>query len=148
LDLRIHRLRSLINLVQKVRNGLNSKIHPLAEICVREVSDLQIVLRIQPCLLAERGDRVVVKARPRIFPAIEVRHPIGNVDVDPIYPGLGDLTDPLHVDLPPLRSIRTNPDILVALSNPECRSPSENRRLSRKLPLQPIRMFLRERVWG
>ena len=48
-------------------------------------------------LLLERGNRVVVEAGPRTFPTVEMRHPIWDVDVDPINPRGRDLVDAFHV---------------------------------------------------
>src|SRR5581483_10743051 len=95
----------------------------------------------QAGLLAKCLNRVVVEARPGVFPAFEVRHPIRNIDIDPIDSGARNLPDPLHVDLAPGRSIGADPDIFVTLSYPEWSSPAENCRLAGDLSLQPIRMF-------
>src|ERR1700758_2886852 len=104
------------------------------------------MLRIEPALLLEGGYREIVEACPGILPSFEVSHPIRNIDVNPINPRRRNLPHPLHVDRPPLASVRTHPDILVAFSNPECGASAENRRLAVNLALQPVRLILRHRV--
>src|SRR4051794_7273152 len=140
LDLRVHSLCGLINLMQKVRERLKSKRYPLAESRIRKIPQLHIVFRVQSTLLLERRDRVVVKTGPRLFPTFEMRHPVRNIDIDPINPSLRDLPHTLHVDLAPLACVWADPDILIAFPDPECRAASENCRLPSDLSLQPVRM--------
>ena len=64
LDLRIHRLRRLIDLVQKIGEGLNPELHPLAESGIGKVSQLYIMIRIQPGLVLEGCYREIVEAGP------------------------------------------------------------------------------------
>src|SRR5262249_25649974 len=52
----------------------------------------------------------------------------------------------LHVDLAPLGGIRTDPNILVALGNPEGSTAAEDGRLSGEFALQPVRMIFRKSV--
>ncbi len=60
----------------------------------------------RPVCFLKAGDGVIVEAGPTVFPAIEVGHPVGNVDVDAVDAGGGDLAHALHVDLAPLGSRR------------------------------------------
>src|SRR5580704_6598344 len=147
-DLRIDRFRTAVDLTQKICERLNSELNPLAKRRVRKISQLQVVLRVEPGLLLERRNRIVVKARPGIFPSVEMRHPIRDVDIDSVNACGRDLPHPLHISLPPLGGVRTDPDVLVAGANPEGRSPAENRGLACNFALQPIGMILRQRVSG
>ena len=146
LDRRIHALCVLVNFLHEISEGLNSELHPLAEISVRKISQLQIFLGIETSLFLESCHGVVVEACPRTFPAIEVRHPIGDVHIDSINFRARYLPHAFHVNLAPGRSIRTDPHIFIAFADPESAAASKDRRFSRNLPLQPIRMLLGQRV--
>src|SRR5580704_14065107 len=118
-DLRIDRLRVAVNFSEEVGERLNAELHPFAEVRVGKISELEIALGVESSLLLERRDGVIVEAGPGIFPAIEMRHPVGNVDVDAVDAGGGDLAHALHISFAPLGSVGTDPDILIALSDPE-----------------------------
>src|SRR6202021_3227131 len=53
LDLRIHRLRVLGYLAQKVREGLNPELNPLSKRGIGKISNLQIVLCVETGLFFE-----------------------------------------------------------------------------------------------
>ena len=94
----------------------------------------------------ERLDRVLIKARPSVFPTLEVRHPIGNVDINPVNPSAGNLPDPLHINLAPLRRVRAHPYVLITLLDPERRAAAKYCRLPGDFALQPVRMVFRQGV--
>src|SRR6202167_2142536 len=146
LDRRIHALRVPVNLRHEISERLNSEIDPLPKIRVRKISQLQIFLRIKPSLFLESSHGVIVKASPGVFPSIEVRHPVRDVHINPINPRTCNLPDVFHINLPPIRRIRTNPDILIPLANPESRPASKQRRLPLDVPLHPVRVFLEQRM--
>src|SRR5437868_7126787 len=104
------------------------------------------MLRVKAGAFPKFGDGVVIEAGPTAFPALEVRHPVGNVDVDAVDAGGGYLAHSFHVNFAPLWCVGTHPDVFVALGNPERRAAAENGRLSGELALQPIRMVLGECV--
>src|SRR5436190_11688660 len=75
-----------------------------------------------------------------------MRHPVRNVDVDAIYARRRNLSNSFHVGFAPLSSVRTDPYILIAFGNPECRSAAENCRFACNLALKPIWMVLGQRM--
>src|SRR5437899_8751471 len=121
--------------MHEVSERLEPELHPLAEIGVREVAQLQILLGIQPRLLPECRYRLVIEAGPSVFPSVKVRHPVRNVDIDPIDSRARDLPHPLHVDLAPLAGIRRHPNVFIALPDPKRRTPAEDSGLPGDLPL-------------
>src|SRR5262249_48318660 len=130
LDFRVHRLRVLPDFVEEVGEGLHAKIYPLAEVGVGEVAELQVLLCIQSGGFTKRFDGVVIETGPSVLPTLEVGHPVGNIDINAVDSGSGNLPDALHVDPAPLGSVGTYPDVFIPLLDPECRSPAKNRRLS------------------
>src|SRR4029077_16003672 len=116
------------------------------EVRIREVADFQGVARVQAGLLFESCDRVVVEAGPTVFPAIEVGHPVGNVDVDPVDAGGRDLTNALHVYFAPLCCVGADPDVFIAFLDPEGGAAAEDGSLTSDLALQPIGMILGQGV--
>ncbi len=146
LDLRIDALRGAVNLAQKIGEGLNPERNPLAERRIGKISQLQIVLRIESALLLECRDRIVIEAGPRVFPAVEVSHPVRNVDINSVNSRRRNLPHALHVGLPPLGSVGTDPNILISWPDPERAAPSEDRGLAGDLALQPVGMILGQRV--
>src|SRR5439155_23445992 len=129
LALPIQRLWRAINLRHEVREGLNSEFNPLAKIRIAERTQFQIFLCVQPRLLPEGGDGVIVETRPTLPPSIRMRHPVRNIHVNAINAGRCDLSHPFHVDLAPFGCIGSDPDILVALANPKSRATPEGRGL-------------------
>ncbi len=134
-DLWIHALCVAVNFLHEVGEGLNSEVNPLSKIAIGKVSQLQVFLGIQTRLFFESCHRIVVEARPSVFPALEMRHPVRDVDVNSIDPSSGNLPHPLHVDLAPILRIRADPYILIAFSYPEGGAASKDRRLSCDLAL-------------
>ena len=102
----IHGFGGPIDLGHELGDGLDAEIDPLAEVRIREVADFDISLGIETGLPPERRDGVVVEARPRVFPAIEVGHPVRDVHVDAIDACRRNLADALHVLLAPRRGVR------------------------------------------
>ncbi len=142
-------LRALCpDLPHELRHSLDSKIDPLPEVRVLKIAKLQILLRIQASLILERCDRCVIKTCPGVFPSVEVRHPVGNVHIDAVDARARDLSYSLHVCLPPVLRVRTDPHVFIARTDPERCSGSENRRLACDLPLQPVRMILHHGMRG
>ena len=135
-----------IDLAHEVGDGLDAEIDPPAEMRVREITHVQIPAGIEAGLPAEGLNGVVVEARPRVLPAIEVRHPIRDVHVDAIDTRRGNLAHPRHVLLAPGSGVRRDPDVLVALSDPERRATGEDGGFAAALALEPVRMILRQRV--
>ena len=119
LDLRVDRLCVPGNLLHEICNRLDAKIDPAAEIRIGKIAELQIFLGVEPRLLPECRHGVVVKAGPCLLPAVEMRHPVRNVDVDAINARRGDLPDPLHVRLAPRRGVGSDPHILISFGNPK-----------------------------
>src|SRR5580658_1233005 len=146
LDRRIHALGIPVNLLHEVGESSNPEINPLAKVPIREISQLEILLCIEPTLFLESGHGVVVKAGPRVFPPVEVRHPVRDVYINPVNPRPRNLPHPFHINLSPLRRIRTHPNILIPFANPESAPAPKNCRLSRNLPLHPVWMFLVQSV--
>ena len=130
----------------ELRDGLDAEVDPLAEMRIREIAKLHIPTGIEAGLATEGLHRVVVEARPGVLPAVEVRHPIRNVHVDAIDARRRDLTHPLHVLLTPGRGVWGDPDILVALPDPEGGAAGEDGGFASELALQPIGMILGQRV--
>src|SRR5664279_4461098 len=126
LDPWIRRLCRLINLCHKVCDRLHAEVHPFAEVRICEVAEFEISLGIESSLLLKSRDGVIVKTRPRILPAIEMRHPIWNVHVNSINASSSNLTNTLHVRLAPLRRVGADPHIFVTLRYPGCRSSTED----------------------
>ena len=143
---RVDGLGVAIDLAHEVGDGLDAEIDPPAEMRVREIADVQIPAGIEAGLPAEGLHGVVVEARPRVLPAIEVRHPVRDVHVDAIDTRRGDLAHPRHVLLAPGRGVRRDPDVLVALSDPEGRAAGEDGGFAAALALEPVRMILGQRV--
>src|SRR4029077_838297 len=93
-DLRVDVLGVPIDLANELGDGLDAEIDPPAEMRVREIAHVQIAAGIEAGLPAESLHGVVVEARPRVFPALEVGHPVRDVHVDAIDTRGGDLTHP------------------------------------------------------
>ena len=127
---------------QEIGEGLNAKVNPTAKVGIGKVSQLQIFFRIESRLFFKRRHGIVIEAGPSVFPAVEVGHPVGNVDVDTVNSGRRDLPDALHVSSSPFRSIRTNPNILIAGSDPKGRAAAKDRGFTRDFALQPVGMIL------
>src|SRR5205807_5508540 len=121
--------------MHEVGEGLNSELHPLAEVRVGKISQFQFVLSVERGLLLESRDSVVIETRPGIFPAFEMRHPVRNVNVNAVDAGPRDLPHTLHVDLAPFPRIRSHPNIFVSFLDPKCGSAAKNRRLTCDLAL-------------
>src|SRR5437870_13831590 len=85
--------------MHEVGEGLNSELHPLAEVRVGKISQFQFVLSVERGLLLESRVSVVIETGPRIFPAFEMRHPVGNINVNAIDAVSSDLSNTLHVVL-------------------------------------------------
>ncbi len=111
-----------------------------------EISELQIVARIETGLTAERRYRCVVETGPGILPASEVGHPVWDIDVDAIDAGGRDLSHALHVERTPVLGIWTHPRILFAIFDPEGSLRIKNCGLAGNFALQPLRMVLGQRV--
>src|SRR5271156_3246942 len=99
------------DLGKKVSDGLNAELDPLAETQVVIIPDLYVLARIEAGLRLEGSNRVVIKAGPAIFPSGKVGHPVGDVDVNAINAGAGNLADALHVYLAPIGCIGADPHI-------------------------------------
>src|SRR5438067_12891560 len=104
--------------MHEVGEGLNSELHPLAEVRVGKISEFQFVLSVEPGLLLESRDSVLIETRPRIFPAFEMRHPVGNINVNAIDAASRDLPNTLHVDLAPFDRVGASPHVSVSLFDP------------------------------
>src|SRR3954468_19421589 len=83
-DTRIHRFCILVDLAHELRNCLDSEVDPFAKVRVSEISNLQILAGVQASLLTECRHCVVVETRPTLFPTLEVRHPVRDIDVNSI----------------------------------------------------------------
>src|SRR5207245_10102188 len=100
--------------MHEVGEGLNSELHPLAEVRVGKISQFQFVLSVERGLLLESRDSVVIETGPRIFPTFEMRHPVGNIKVNTIDAASCDLANTLHVDLERFHRIGSHPHLFVA----------------------------------
>ena len=128
------------NFAHEVRERVDSKIDPSAKFRVGKIAKFEIVMGIQARAFFEGCHSVVIEARPSVFPAVEMRHPVGDVHVNPVDSCRGDLTDSLHIKFPPLRRQRTDPNIFITRSDPESRARTENGRLTLDIALQPAGM--------
>src|SRR5258708_29846573 len=126
LDGRVDRLGVDVNLVHEIGEGLNPEGDPFAKIGIGEIPNLHIFSCIEARFFSECRDGIVIKTRPRIFPAVEVRHPVGNVHVDAINSGSCDLPYTLHINLAPRRSVGTDPYIFLPFGNPEGGASAKN----------------------
>ena len=141
---RVNRDGVAANFSEKIIDGADAEVDPLAEARVLRIAELDVFARVEARLLAEGGDGGVVEAGPRVFPAGEVRHPVRNVDVDAVDTSGCDLAHALHVKLAPCGRVGGYPHILFAFGDPESGVGAENSGLSRDLALQPARMIFRE----
>src|ERR1051326_4321676 len=66
------RIRTITDFMHEIRDCAYTEVNPLAEVRVIKVAQLQIMACVQARGLAEGGNRVVVKTRPGILPALEV----------------------------------------------------------------------------
>src|SRR5438094_8429510 len=125
--------------MHEVGEGLNSELHPLAEVRVGKISQFQFVLSVERGLLLESRDSVVIETGPRIFPTFEMRHPVGNINVNTIDAGSRDLPKTLHVNLAPFHSVGSDPHVFVSFLDLELCSPTQNRLLSFTITLHTVR---------
>src|ERR1700738_2167501 len=84
---------------------------------------------------------IFVETCPRIFPAIQVSHPIGNIHVDSVNPRCGNFAHALHVSFPPFYGVWADPHILITWPDPKGGTGSKYRGLAGDLSLQPIGMI-------
>ena len=69
-DAGTHLRRIGANLDEEIRDRADAKIYPLAEVCVLEIAELQILARIEAGVAAECRDRRIVKAGPAYPPSL------------------------------------------------------------------------------
>src|SRR5580698_8153868 len=129
------------DLREKVGDGLNAELDPIAKTWISRIPQLYVLARIEPSLCLERRNCAVIEAGPAIFPSGEVSHPVGDVDINTIDAGGRDLANALHVHLAPIRCVWADPDVLFPFGDPKRGLGIENSRLAGKLALQPLRMF-------
>ena len=116
LDLRVHRFRVLsISCMKSVKVWILNSTH-LRKLGSEKSPSFKSFFASSPVCFFERRYRVVIEAGPGVLPSVKVRHPVRNVDVDPIDSRARDLPHPLHVNLAPLAGIRASPKRLHRLS--------------------------------
>src|ERR1700748_2038122 len=102
--------------------------------------------RVYAGFTMKSGYRVLVETRPCVLPTFKVRHPVRDIDIDSIDTGRRDLANEAHVARAPCGCEWRNPDIFIALPDPEgCPAPEHSRR-SVDLSLHPVGMILEKRV--
>src|ERR1700694_3362836 len=98
--------------------------------------------------MSERSHGVVIETGPTVLPALEVRHPVWDINIDSIDPAARNLPHALHIGLPPFGGIWTHPYIFVAFRDPEGRATPKNSWIAGDFTLQPLWMILGQRMYS